>query len=120
MVSDGVDSFLKYLRETEQMYKMACDNEQEANNETQDILHSIELEEHTYNEMARLARKLREIRQRRRIAKDLITQASPVCEWAENNRQIVKGLEQLLGAVRKEEKRADGRTYTPRTQAAKV
>lgn len=33
-------------------------NEQEANNETQDILHSLELQDHDYHDFARLSKEL--------------------------------------------------------------
>ncbi len=48
----------------------------------------------------------------------MITQTTPIVEWAEHNRGIIKGLEQVLGKVRKEEKNADGRIYTPKTNIA--
>ena len=95
---------------------MAASNEQEANDATQDILHAIELEEHDYHEMAKLGKRLKEVRQQRRAAKDIQEQARLVCEWADSNRQILKSLEQLLGSVRKAEKNVEGRIYTPRTK----
>lgn len=118
MVSKGVEMFLEYIRETEQNYRMALVSEQEANDATQDILHALELEEQDTEGYVRLAQTLREVRQARRSAKDSISQALPVVEWAEENRQTIKGLERLLGAVRKEEKYAQGRIYTPKTTAA--
>lgn len=114
-VSKGLDEFLKYIREIEQLNRMAVADEQQANDETQDILHSLELEEHDYHSSARLAKKLKKIRQKRRTAKDLIAQTTPIIEWADHNRGVIKGLEQLLGKVRKEEKNASGRIYTPKT-----
>ena len=118
MTSKGIELFLDYIRETEQQYRMALAGEQEANDATQDLLHALELEEHDAEGYARLAQRLREVRQARRLAKDSISQALPVVEWAEENRQTIKGLERLLGAVRKEEKHAEGRIYTPKTAAA--
>ena len=56
MTSQGLDSFLSYLREAEQRYHMAETVEQEANDETQDILHIIELQDHDYHEFARLSK----------------------------------------------------------------
>ena len=114
-ISKGIENFLAYLREMEQLHNISLMNESEANDATQDILHSLELEEHDYHETARLGKKLKEVRQSRRAAKDLIQQIYPIVEWAENNRSVIKGLEQLLGKVRKEEKNTEGRFYTPRT-----
>lgn len=117
-VSKGLEEFLKYIRDTEQLHRISIANEQQANDETQDILHSLELGEHSYHDQANLAAKLREVRKNRRAAKDLITQTTPIVEWVEHNRGIIKGLEQVLGKVRKEEKNADGRIYTPKTNIA--
>lgn len=114
-VSNGIEAFLNYIRETEQLYRISVANEQEANDATQDILHSLELEDHDYHNSARLARKLKEVRQARRAAKDLMAQTLPVVEWAEENQQTIKALERLLGEVRKTEKNAGNRIYTPKT-----
>lgn len=118
-ISKGIEKFLDYLREMQQLYNISLMNESEANDATQDILHSLELEEHDYHETARLGKKLKEVRQQRRTAKDLIQQTEPIVEWVENNRTVIKGLERLLGDVRKEEKNTEGRFYTPRTNATK-
>ena len=69
MTSEQIDIFLSFLRDCEQRYRMAEADEQEANNATQDILHSLELEEHDYRDFARLSKELREIRQKRRRAR---------------------------------------------------
>lgn len=115
LVSSGIDEFLKYLRETELLNRMSIDAEQETNDETQDILHSLELEKHDYHGKAKLADKLIDTRKRRRNAKDLTIQTTPVVEWVHNNKRVINELEQLLGKVRKEEKNSEGRIYTPKT-----
>lgn len=114
-VSNGIEAFLDYIREAEQLYRISVSNEQEANDATQDILHSLELEDHDYDSSARLAIKLKEVRQARRAAKDLMGPTLPVVEWAEDNRQTIKALERLLGEVRKMEKNTGNRIYTPKT-----
>lgn len=118
MISKGLESFLNYLRETEQLSRFAFADEQQANDETQDILHSLELEEHNYHSTAHLAERLKEVRKKRRAAKDMIAQTAPIIEWIEHNKSVIKTLEQVLGRVRKEEKNADGRIYTPKTNIA--
>ena len=115
MTSRGIEAFLFYLRETEQRYSLAEADEQEANAETQDILHNIELQEHNYHEFARLSKALKECRQKRRLAKDTKAETVPVLDWIENNRAVIKALERILGDVRKAEKNADNRIYTPRS-----
>ena len=59
MISQGIDNFLTYIREIEQLYRISVANEQEANDMTQDILHSIELEPHDYRGYAQLAKKIK-------------------------------------------------------------
>lgn len=115
MISEGIALFLDYIRDVQKRYRVAAEDEQEANDETQDILHSLELEVHGYHDMAKLSKKLKEVRKKRRKAKDILAQAAPVVDWAESHMQELKSLEQLLGIVRKEEKHAEGRFYTPKT-----
>ena len=52
----------------------------------------------------------------RREAKDRIDQTAPVAAWLEERRAVVKELERLLGEVRKQERRASDRIYTPKTK----
>ncbi len=116
MTSQGIENFLAFLRETEERYRMSEVDEQEANNETQDILHSLELLEHDYHDFARLSKELKGVRQKRRSAKDTMSETAPVLDWIENNRQTVKSIERLLGDVRKAEKKTENRIYTPRVR----
>lgn len=113
--SAGLSDFLIYLRESDERYHMAREDEQQANDETQDILHSLELDKHTYNEQAKLARKLVEVRKRRRIAKETQEVTAPIVTWSEANKQVIKALERVLGDARKAEKRKEHRMYAPRT-----
>lgn len=113
--SEQISSFLSFLTDSVQAYQMASADESEANDMTMDILHSIELDEHSYHELAKIGRGLRSVRQKRRSAKDTISQLEPVVAWAEENQPVIKGLERLLGEVRKQERRLDTRSYTPRT-----
>lgn len=115
MVSHGIKIFLNYLRETEQQFCMAEQTEQEANDATQDILHWFELYDFRGLEAVKMAHKLREIRHQRREAKDLEYVTSPLIEWINGNQSIVKGLERVLGEVRKRERKTENRTYTPKT-----
>lgn len=116
MISRGMETFLSYLRETEQLYHMAELDEQEANDETQDILHSLELQDHDYHEFAKLSKELRGVRQKRRAAKDTMSETAPVLDWIDANRAVIKSLERLLGDVRKAEKNTENRIYTPRAR----
>lgn len=115
----SIEDFLAFLRETETVSHIAQQEEQEANDKTQDILHSLELEQHEYRQYAALAKELRDVRQKRRNAKDLYNVTLPILEWLDQNRPVVKSIERMLGEVRKAEKKTENRIYTPRTREAK-
>lgn len=103
--SKGLESFLAFLRETTERHRMAEADRAEAEAATQDLLHALELGNDKAPGRARLGLKLREVRRQRRTAKDI----------AEQTRTVIKGLERLLGDVRKQERRSEGRSYAPRT-----
>lgn len=103
--SKGLESFLAFLRETTERHRMAEADRAEAEAATQDLLHALELGDDKAPGRARLGLKIREVRRQRRTAKDI----------AEQNRTVIKGLERLLGDVRKQERRSEGRSYAPRT-----
>ena len=114
--SKGLEDFLCFLRDTVERHNMAEADRLEAEAATQDLLHALELGEDKAPGRARLGLKIREVRRKRRMAKDTAEQTKPVVDWAEQNRTVIKGLERLLGEVRKQERRSEGRTYAPRTR----
>ena len=116
MTGEQIEVFLSFLRDCEQRYRMAEADEQEANSATQDILHSLELEEHDYRDYARLSEELRDVQRKRRSARDLLSVTAPILTWLDGNRTVVKSLEKLLGEVRKAERNTENRIYTPRTK----
>ena len=103
--SKGLESFLAFLRETTERHRMAEADRAEAEAATQDLLHALELGDDKAPGRARLGLKIREVRRQRRT----------VVDWVEQNRTVIKGLERLLGDVRKQERRSEGRSYAPRT-----
>ena len=114
-ISTDLEKFLEFLREVKEKTNIALTIESEKEAETQDILHNIELSEHGYHEYAKLSKKLRDIRQDRRKAKNIIEISSPIVDWTENNKQVIKSLEKLLGELRKIEKTIESRQYGNRT-----
>lgn len=119
MYSKHIDEFLRFLREAKQEYDIAILGQSETEKETQDILHAVELDRHTYHEHARLSKTLKEVREERRKAKDKREQLEPIVKWGEENEKTVKELERLLGEVRKIEKKMGKRVYIPRTEILK-
>lgn len=114
--SKVIDDFLKFLRDAKMDYAVNQDIETEAEKETQDILHTIELDDISYHEYARLSKALKTIRQRRRAAKDRCIRLEPVVTWCNSSEPLIKSLERLLGLVRKAEKSTENRMYVSRTK----
>lgn len=116
--SENIAAFLDFLRDAQSRYNIARDELNQANNETQDILHQLELHENSYHKIAALGKKLRAVRRRRRTAKDTVEIYEPIIVWAnrQDNRELLKRLEQLLGEVRKIEKSKENRMYVPKTK----
>ena len=114
--SKPIEDFLNYLREAESQYSMAIADEDDCSGEMQDLLHQLELLDHTYHEYAQLAKDVAEVRKRRRKAKDTSSTLLPVLEWLDANKNCVRSLEQLLGAVRKAERSTESRIYIPRSK----
>ena len=110
-----ISDFLKFLREAETIYAIADVTQKEADNETQDILHAMELDSLSYHYRARLSSALSAVRKKRRTAKDTAEIMKPVLEWKEKNRSALKSLETILGTVRTLEKDKDNRFYVKRT-----
>lgn len=117
--SEYISCFLDFMRESTMEYEVARSRQSDADNETQDLLHRLELHDDTYHDMARISRELKRVRQERRKAKDTVAELEPVCKWREENARALKSLEQLLGAVRKAEKATQNRIYMDRTDAVR-
>lgn len=117
--SEQIEKFLNFLREARQKYDIAAAEETEANNATQDLLHSLELDDNKYHDSARIALALKQIRKERREAKDKEVKLQPIVDWSAENLRVIQELEQLLGAVRKAERNSVGRRYIPKTDVLK-
>jgi len=118
--SQEIESFLNYIRDAEQTYNIANADEDEANKQVQDSLHEIEIDLTAYHKLASNAKNLKSILKERRIAKNTAYRLQPVKEWAEANRHVIKTIEQLLGTVRKIEKKLETRVYTYKSDKALI
>lgn len=113
--SQSLSDFLEFLRQSQQDYSIAADIEITKSKETQDILHKIELDDVKYHDYAKLGKALKSIRNERREAKNIQLQLSPLIGWIKENQNVVRGLERLLGEVRKAETNIKNAHYYPRT-----
>lgn len=114
--SDQISTFLKFLEGIEKDYNWALEEESKADGESQDWLHQLELLSLSYHDQAKIARQLKECRIRRRMMKDTIQVYTPIVDFIESDKgkMLISQLQQVLGKVRKEERRLEERTYTPR------
>lgn len=113
--SEYIETFLNFLREASMQAQQSMEDEKEADSQTQDILHRLELYEDSYRDTAQLGKLLRQVRRDRRKAKEAYERTSPIADWCQENKAFVKCLERLLGAVRKAEERQQNRLWMPRT-----
>lgn len=116
MTSEGISGFLDFLRNSDELLRMAEADMDQTNLETQDILHRLELHDDKYHETASMAKKLRDVRRRRRAAKNVAERVSPVVAWSEGHKKDIGELQRLLGEVRKIEQRQSVRTYIPKSK----
>ena len=114
--SEHIKFFLDYVKKCKEEYSLNEGILQEMDRQTQDILHKIELEKISYHEHARLNKELAEVRKSRRKAKDRVIVLKSVAEYIDKNRSVFNSLSQLLGDVRKEEKRLENRMYFPKSE----
>jgi len=115
MKSEQLEAFLDSIRDAATDLKIAIADEAEANSQTQDILHAIEMDRCNLRKSATLVKTLSGIRKKRRAAKKTIERLTPVVEWSQGDSTAIKRLEKLLGDLRKIERLQQGRSYSPRS-----
>lgn len=112
---DQLEGFLEFLRQAQRDYQIAAEEEREKEAATQDLQHSLELQENSYHALAKISKVMAQVRRERRKAKDQQQLLQPIVEWIAQNTKVINSLEQLLGAVRRAEKSQEGRSYHPKT-----
>ncbi len=117
--SEEIEGFLNFLKEAQIKYGEAIDAEAEADAATQDILHNLEICDHTYDELAVLSQGLDKVRNERRNAKDTKEQLQFICNWTDEHRKAFRALEKVLSNLKGYEKAVKTRTYTERTNIIK-
>lgn len=119
MTSKDISNFLDTIRDVRLSYQSHVDEKRKSEEETQDILHTLELRKNSAVELTRLMVKLRNVRRCRRYHKEQIEIMQPVYDWAKKNKPALDDLQKVLGDTRKIEKDFDGRIYFLRTSVVK-
>lgn len=81
-----IESFLNYISSVEKSFPSMELEMKKKNDETQDILHEIELGNTTYKERAKIATRLKNVRKERRVVKDYIEETSALIQWVNENK----------------------------------
>ncbi|MCD8089559.1 MAG: hypothetical protein LUD81_02875 [Clostridiales bacterium] len=114
-----IERFLNFLKEAQFKHNEAMTAGYEADAATQDILHNLEIYEHTCEEFAMLSEGLKKIRIDRRNAKDNKELLQYVVDWADEYKKAYRALEKVLSDVKNREKAIKTRTYKARTSIIK-
>lgn len=107
---------MKFCKACVDANRRAALTEIDLDNQMQDILHNIEINENYPDDYIVQGIAQRNIRKKRREAKDIQKITYPIVQWVNQNQKTINELEKLLGAVRKAERSTQGRMYSNRTK----
>ena len=111
---DVVKNFADLIDYVETKYSFICDEISNADKEEQDLLHEIEFMPFSSHESYILAKKLREVRQRRRKFKEEKEVLSSLHDWLDKNKQIKMSIFKTWRTMKETKERQGNRVYTPR------
>lgn len=117
--SQQIKAFLEFLKDCEEANQTAASVEADMDLRTQDILHNMELRQNSQYDYICQGIALKNIRRRRREAKDTREITDLICDWSASRKGTIKELEQLLGKVRRAEKKTSNRYYINKTDVMK-
>ena len=115
-ISGVVEEFCKLIDKTPSVYMAAYKAVGVEDKLTNDLLHEIELDGINCRIRSKTATMLRENRLDRRYYKDIVEELQPLYDYLDDshNRKVLKGLDQVLGKIRKAESYHGNRSYRPR------
>lgn len=113
--SETIQDFLLLIQKAKDCYPEEEANVTYRENETQDILHELELVPHSASQIMKLAKRLTATRQDRRLSKDNLELLLPIVEWCGKYKNAVNDLKDALAAVAVKEDSLRGREYRYRT-----
>lgn len=112
-----IEYVLKVINEAYSQFNMAESDLDYCDKKTQDILHELELVDHSYHETAKLSKELRDIRRRRRIDKDTMELLDPIFKWRSDYIGAINKLTNVLGSMRKIDEKHKNKVYYYRADA---
>ena len=114
--SEYLTEFLDFIDDVKSHYKFCQEEMHNQEALTQDYLHKLEIDDLNCAERSKIATKLAVNRKERRYYKDRVGELGLIVEFFNDSqhKKTLDCLKQVLGAVRKEEKWRQYRTYIPR------
>jgi hypothetical protein len=111
--SEIISQFLNMLQDAKTEHAGSQERLKEYNNATQDILHDLELNEHTPEEKTALTDEMIEVRRERRIDKNTFEVTEKIKTYIDRQdiAVAIKWFGKMLGDVRKVEKYHENRSY---------
>ena len=124
-VSKQIENFLNFYRTAQSDYTYAQQQLKNCQDCTQDILHSLELDNLSYAERCKLMTKLTACRKDRRYWKDQVEELEPIIsifitsdaskrQEVDRNNKVLNLLREALGQTRRQENYHKDRKYTPK------
>lgn len=120
--SDCISAFLDMVHEAQQDYYWNNDEVRRLDAQTQDLLHTLELEDTHYRETAKIGTQLKKCRQLRRASKDTVLILQPLIEFVDSDKgaKAINAMKEMLGKTRKAEEMMTRRVYRFRTQEGSI
>lgn len=117
-LSGRLSDFLNQITEAQKDYHWNYDEVNRLDQQTQDYLHSLELDGLDYKGRAKIATQIAKCRQLRRNSKDTVVALTPLVEFVESEKgkNLVSLLKEILGKTRKAEQYIENRTYRRRIE----
>ena len=115
-ISESIKAIITLFGQATADHKYSYDRVNALDRETQDILHSLELDNLSQNERSKITTRLVNVRRERRGHKDLAQATEPLALFLESDkgRQMCNLLGEALGKTRKVENYHKTRTYHKR------
>ena len=113
--SETMQAFLLLVQRAKEGYPAEEENVVFYDNQTQDILHELELVPHSASQIMKLAKQLSATRQERRLSKNNLELLHPIVEWANKHKNAINDLKDALAEVAIKEEALLNREYRYRT-----
>lgn len=113
--SETMQAFLLLVQRAKEGYPAEEENVVFCDNQTQDILHELELVPHSASQIMKLAKQLSATRQERRLSKNNLELLHPIVEWANKHKNAINDLKDALAEVAIKEETLLNREYRYRT-----